>query len=349
MFETKELSGLLKHADGMDLTEPDVILVSGTDVDAAESILGSLRVRLHRDIGAFETSVISGETDSTRFEQEVFNIPLFAPYRLILVRQGEEVFKAYNRDGAAARIHEQMRRLPDRTLIIIQYSGKVPAAFEKALGTRLAHFSTRELLPGHVVETIRHLAKKHKLNLSDDALYEIRDRIEPKTGAIELALGRLKESLPVEAHASVLPEHVRDILFPTAGMNHFHFVDALFRGDGRALEREFDRFENNADNVFGLLRLILNRVDEIRRAQAGRSVGMNDDELIKFLGLRGRPPFIQKKTIQRLAGEVNRYTPDKLLLIYDWLVKTQRDFRSIVSGPERQMLVLQEKVAELFG
>ncbi len=78
-----------------------------------------------------------------------------------------------------------------------------------------------------------------------------------------------------------------------------------------------------------------------------RSHGTRDDELIKLLGLQGRPPFIQKKTLGRLRDETPRFWPDRLGQIYDFLLELQLDFRYTVPV-SHQRQVFQEKILPLF-
>ena len=121
----------------------------------------------------------------------------------------------------------------------------------------------------------------------------------------------------------------------------------MFSLDHRTVERELNRFHSGVDNFFSILKLILNRTDEIRKARTAIGMGMNESELIDFLGLKNRPPFIQKKIAGRLKVEVNTFTPEKLEQIYDMLIQLQNEFRS--NAPiHRQNLIFQRHMSDVF-
>ncbi len=349
MAEIRDWPDLMRRVKETNLDTPEVILVSGSDADLIDTVLEGIRHRLQNEVGGFETTVFSGEaSDGYRFQEETFNIPLFAPYRLMLVRQADEAF----RDVTAAKndlalLAQNFAALPDRTFVVMQFAGDPGSAFQKAIGPRLLHLHTRELFSNQVVEAIRAAARKHKLQLEEDAIHELRERVEPRHGAIDVAMIRLREALPPEAKNQVTVDHVRDILYPVAGMNNFDFVDALFHLDQRAVEREFTRFFEGSDNLLGLLKLILNRTDEIRRARIGKSLGMNDSDLVQLLGLKSRPPFIQQKILKRLQSESSLFDATLLSRIYNMLIQLQIDFRGVVPKP-RQITILQERLQEVF-
>ena len=93
-MEFKDLPGFHKHLDKLDLESPGVMMVSGSDVAAADGIIDRFRHRLRKEIGQYETILFSGESgDDLRFIEEIANVPLFSPYRFILVRQGDELFR----------------------------------------------------------------------------------------------------------------------------------------------------------------------------------------------------------------------------------------------------------------
>ena len=348
-MEIKDNAALYKQLEKIDLNQPEVLIISGTDASVFDIILGKLKTRLLKSIGEFETTIFSGEPgDTARFQEDLFNIPMFSPYRLFVIRQASEVFKPVLADKQSTTIFsDDMSRLPDRTFLALQYDGPPPKKLLNIFGKRYINFLTRDLFSNQIPDVIRDAAKKLGLALDDEAMYEIRERVEPKTGSIEQALRKLKDFLPESKHKSVNGEITREILFPNPGYNPFELVDSLFIGDFRSFEREFIKFNPAVDNLFVVLKLILNRVDEIRRAAAARSQNMSESEMLDLLGLKNRPPFIQKKIIRRLQNEVRSFNSGRLVKIYDFLIDIQKDFRSNTPG-NKQPLLFQERVLEVF-
>lgn len=350
MQEIKELQSVHRALDKMNLDQPDVILISGSDTGVLEALLERIRHRLHKDIGPFETVVFSGEGgDESRLQQEIFNIPLFSPYRLLIVRQGEELFRNIlaSKSIYNSFLHEA-RSMPDRTLLVIQYDGQPTKKMTAIFHDQLLHFITRDLYANQIIDAIRNIAGSLHLHLDEESIHLLRESVEPKNGAIESTLHRLKEMLDEDQRRQPIGvEQVREALFPGMGCNSFALVDALFSLDHRTVQRELIRFNPSEDSFFGILKLILNRANEIRLAKSGIGMGMNDDELLSFLALKNRPPFIQKKILSRLKAEINRFTTPRLRIIYDFIIECQRDFRSNIPVP-RQNLIFQQRILSVF-
>jgi len=347
--EIKDHAAFFKYLASMELETPPVVIISGSDTGILDSAMDQIKNRLHKEIGPFETTVFSGEPgDSERFHRELFNIPLFAPYRFIVVRHGDELFSAL---GALSKNNAGLKadfaRIPDRTLLLIEHPGTATKSLLSLFPDRCAHFATRELYANQVPDVIRAMAKKAGIHLDEDAVSEIRDRVEPKTAAIESAIARLADLHPDDKKHAITTINVRDVLFPSPGCNSFALVDALYARDHDTVERELIRFNPQTDNFFGIFKLILNRANEIRLASTGKAMSMSDEELIDLLELKSRPPFVQKKILVRLADEMKKFGPGRLTKIYDFLISIQKDYRTNVGLPQ-QNLYFQERILEVF-
>jgi len=340
MTEVKHVKELLNRVERMDLNTPDVLLLSGNDPDLLNPFLVRLKKVLKKGVGEFEQTTLSGEPgDADLFLSEAFNIPLFAPYRLFVIHHGQELFK--NRTET-----DFITKLPDRTLIVIQYDGIPSKGFLKPFGERLTHLVSRDIYPEQIVPRIHELAHKKGLSLNDDAVYEIRERIEPREGAIEIALERLKDSLPEERHHKITVEEVEEIIFPNIGMNAIQLVNALFANDRVDAERELANYHRD-DNLFGVMKLMLNRADEIRLYAIGKKLAMNDRELLKLLDHAAKPPFVQKRILDRLSTEYRRFKNEKLERVYGMLIALNREFRTQVP-PKEQMMIFQIHILDVF-
>lgn len=348
-MELKDPHQLSKELDHMDLEEPPVIMISGTDSGTVDTVLERIKKRLHKEIGQFESIIFTGENgEEYRLQEELFNVPLFSPYRLVLIRQASEVFKpvlvSVNRQK---NWKHQFERLPERTLILIQYDGAASKKISGIFGKRLVHLTTRDLYANQVVDAIRSVSHRIHLNLSDEALHMLAENIEPRQAVIEQKLTTLKELLGTQANKIIQSEELREVLFPGQGCNSFSLVDGIFALNHQVVQRELMRFNADTDNFFAIFKLMLYRVNEIRKAQIGFKLGMQNKELIDFLGLGNRPPFVQKKILSRLSTEVPRFHLNMLDKIYELLIEIQKDFRSRV-GPGHHQVVFQQRILETF-
>ncbi len=336
-----DLSTALAH---MPLEEPPVILLSGEDGDLFDMALEKVRHRLAREAGSVELTVLSGEQgDEQKLLLDLYNIPLFAPYRIFVVRQAHDVLKSLS----GARQKAGLGSLPPRTLLLLDWRGRPPAWAERLFGDRCLHLSSREVYDNRMLETVLGAEKRVGVRLTDEARDLFVEAVERKEGAIERALVRLRERLPKDKLSSVSAELLREILLPDVGFDVFALVDALFARDFAIVERELARFHPNIDNYFAVLKIMLSRADELRRCMMARHMGMSDAQVAELIGIKNRPPFIQKKILSRLAQETSLYGGARLLGIYDMLIDLQHEFRSRVPL-HRQSLVFSERVREVF-
>ena len=342
--DIKTFHDLIAALANMELEQPPVVIISGDDPDLVDLALEKLRHRLARSGEHLETTVFSGEQgDDRKLLEQLYNMPLFAAYRLFLVRQAQEVLKPL----LPGRQKSGYGALPPRTLLVLDYRGRAPAAAERLFGSHTVHLAARDVYDNRMLETVVSAEKRFGLRLLEDARQLLLESVEKREGAVERAVMRLRERLPSERHQKVGVDDVREILLPDVGFHVFELVDALYARDFAVVERELTRFDPHSDSFFAVLKVMLGRADELRRALAGRHMGMNDEQLAELVGIKNRPPFIQKRILSRLAHEQSLYAGGRLLAIYDLLIELQHDFRSRVPL-HQQSLVFIERVREVF-
>ena len=76
-----------------------------------------------------------------------------------------------------------------------------------------------------------------------------------------------------------------------------------------------------------LLKLLLRRIDTIRKARIAYKANVKNSELLQILEISNRPPFIQKEILQRLRKEISLFSVEKENQLYDTLIKLQKNFR----------------------
>lgn len=349
ILEIKDLQGLHKAMDAMDLIRPPVILISGRDLSVFELAVHRAREILAKTGKAYESTILSGEPgDGERFQEEVFNIPLFIPARMIVVHRADLVLKPMGESKTSReRFHNEFLRMPDQTLILIEYDGAPSKGFLDIFGERLLHYSTKELYAKQLHETIEDLARKLHLKLDGEAMHELMERVSPGSGSVDRALKRLQALLPDEKNGRVTGNDIREILFPTPGMNLFQFVDALFEGKRSKAIREMERLNPAVDSFFPVLTVLLSRINEIRIARTALAHGYSDQELMDLLGKKHLHPFVQKKTLERLKVEVHAFDDQIISNIYEFLIHLRNEFQRS-TPPDKQGLIFQSLLFPVF-
>lgn len=344
----KDLYNLHKELDGMDLEKPKILLISGSDAQSLDALLVRIRKRLRAEIGQFESIVFTAENgEDNRLLQEVFNVPLFSPYRLLIIKQADVIFK--NILASTTRLKSlkgQFQTMPDRTWLIIQYDGKVPAKMTGLFKDRLLHLVTKELYLNQIPDLIKSVCHKLHLKMEPDAMHYFTENITPKVSEIESRLAVLKELFNDPDHI-VKTEEIREILFPGQGCNPFALIDGMFSANRHIVERELIHFNANIDHFMAIFKLMLMRTNEIRKTRIAKAAQVRDDELMQLLGHKSKHPFVQKKIIGRLQTECRRFDYEFLGKVYDLLIQLEIGFRSNVNHKQK-MILFKQRIYQLF-
>lgn len=343
-MQVKDSHELLAKLKGIDISQPPVILVSGSDPSIFDHTGDFIRNQLlkHETV---ELTVLTGEQDDAAvLLAEAFNLPLFSPYRLFIVKNAGPIFRYILSDERSPE-QQNFSNLPERTMLALYFEGEPTKAMLKLFGDRLIHLQTKNLYADNMEEAIRRAAMHLRLDLTEEALLEIRERVPPREGAIHDALKRLKE-MHTKNHAVTL-EEVRDILFPKAGWDMFRLVDACFTGDIYTFSREMMKSNPPEDNFLALLKQLLNRADELRRYRICRALNLSPEETFATVGLKNRHPFIQKKALRRLSEEAQRFGAERLERLYATITETSSSFRLNVPL-DHQAAFFEKKAIDIF-
>ncbi|MBW7856984.1 MAG: hypothetical protein H3C43_01465 [Leptonema sp. (in: Bacteria)] len=339
--DSQELFSKLKQVD---LILPPIVIISGPDNSLFDQVNAFIQNSLlkHESV---QVVVLTGEpNDSESLFGEIFNMPLFAPYRFFVIKNAAPIFKyltASDRDA----YQQDFSKIAERTLLLMYSEVEPTKAALKPFGNRLLHLSTKNLFAENIESTIRRFANQLRLSLTEEAMSEIRERIPTREGAIIEALQRLKEMSSSDQPLRV--EFVRDILFPKAGWDMFRLSDACFLGDTYTFSREIMNYNPPEDNFLALLRVLLNRTDELRKYRICRKLNLSQDETTTIVGIKNRHPFLQKKILQRLSSESQRYNRDRIEQLYQSIVDTSSAFRLTVPI-EKQSVFFQKKAIDMF-
>ncbi len=346
--EAKDPGELLKLIAHADLEAPLIVLISGDDVELVEQALEKMK---HRVLSKHKDCLIpvfgNEPEDDMRFLTEVENVPLFSPFRLIVVRDAQAVLQNLLKQSDRKKdLSHFIGAIPDRTWLLIHYAGKATDEFLKLWGPAAVHLPTKDLFPEKIIDFIRAAAKKAGLQLAEEAVLEIRDRIIPRPGALEAAVTRIRDHLPQgEKNASL--EFVQEVLFPYPGWNLGTLVDALFASDSARFFAEISK-RDPADDYYRPMKAVLNRTDELRRAKLALEHGMSDHDILVYTGHSARHQFVQKKVLQRLRYECDRYSMEKLQSIYDALHELFYDFRRGTDRDQQELLFTQKMTGIFF-
>ncbi len=349
-MEHKDITAFLQCIDtSFDWEQPKIVLVSGMDMELGDVVIKHIKRQLVKQIGSYESLTFSAQPkEGLHLQTELANTPLFSPYRFLLVRQGEEILQSlFSSTNQNQKFIATLKQLPERSLLLILYAGNPPRQLIDPLKKqdKLLHLNTRKLYAHQIEGNLRNAIHKRKLILSQDGFYLLMENLAAKSGMIEKLLDHLQSR--TNPKTEITKEDVRSILFPSQGWNPFDLVDAFFSGRLKAILSEYKRFHGSKDNFFVVLKLILQRLKEIRLSSLAYSQQMTEKEMISFIGIGTKHPFIQKKILERLRKEVPYYNTKKQLEIHNFIISMQKNLRYQIPLA-KQAFFFQEESLRVF-
>ncbi len=121
--ELKDRAALFERIDKTPLDAPELFIVSGDDAETFDQALDRIKARILQNGAGCHVAVFGNEPDDdTKFITEIENVPLFAPYRLIILRDAQQVLaKTLKQSLTRANLKHFIAGRPDRTWIVLHY------------------------------------------------------------------------------------------------------------------------------------------------------------------------------------------------------------------------------------
>ncbi len=313
---------------------PSLVLVTGSDSAMAAYCAKAIKSFLQQksETQNFEQIVFSPDEPLERFLFELENQPIFANPRLLLIYDGTAIFQELKGSKKKkAQFETSLRLAPQNLIILFSIPGKLSASnltlFDATSHT--FHLITKPLYENQVHRSLIQSIKEHKIELTEEAWGALRAVQDHRKSSHLKIANRLKEiyaqKIPNQA---ISKEEIQTLFTPEEAMNMFNFVDYLFAGNFDTTQQELTRYNPKENSFMVVLKLILNRLNEIRKFDCAQQMGYSDSEMKKLLSISHLPPFIQKRILTRSHGIINRIPLQKQLKLYEILLQTQISFRT---------------------
>lgn len=302
---------------------PQVFIYVSLDSFEFDLITDTYRNELQNSGNPFEVVVYVAETgDLEKLFSEMFNMSMFSPQKLLIIRSGSDFFKSILTAGKK-ELYESFRRnmanLGEQVFVIIHYDAKdIPAKLSNLFDNRFGLLKNRNFYADERRPALEGILRTEKVQLEESAKDELIHRIPPNTGAYIKAIRKLKLMLNKK---EFLLADIEEVLFNRSEFNPFQLVDLLFNNNKSEFFRELSKLKPGPESSFAFLSLLtalLNRVDEVRKAKIllKRFRDENDAEFFKYLGMAsysdGRKRFVKG----RLRREAKLFSTQTLDFLY---------------------------------
>jgi DNA polymerase III subunit delta len=334
---------------------PKVFLYVSTDSfefdlisDHYKKVFRSLNVALEI------TVYVSEPGDLERFFSDVFNSSMFFSWKLIIIKNGYDLFKPLLQVGKKdffENFKRQYGSINEKTYILIHYNYKdLPAKLSQMLHDNFGLLKSRNFYNEERKKALDEVMKMEKVTMEATALDEFMHRVIPNTGSYIRNVQKLKILLH-KKHFDA--NDILEILHPTHEFNPFHFTDSLFSRNKEEVFREYSKLqkdpESHSSNMLGLFSILLGRLDEIRKAKVlfNRLIHNDDKEFFQLMNMSqysdGRKKFVKS----RLKREAQHFGDTAIDFFYDSLLELNEKMKS--SAVKDQDILFQMKIQKLFS
>ena len=330
-------------------TLPQVLIYVSLDSFEFDLLTDIYRTDLMNSGDPYEVVVYVAETgDLEKLFSEMFNLSMFSPQKLLIIKSGSDFFKGILTAGKK-ELYESFRRnmpnLGDRVYVLVHYDAKdIPAKLGNLFDNRFGLIKNRSFYAEERRPALEAILKTEKAQLEEHAKDELIHRIPPNTGAYIKAIRKLKLMLNKKEFSLA---DVEEVLFNRSEFNPFQLVDLLFSNNKAEFFRELSKLKPSAESNFvflSLLTALLNRTDEVRKAKVlfKRFKDENDSEFFKYLGMAsysdGRKKFIKS----RLRRETRLFSTRALDTLYTLILSFNKKAKTSSVKDDNNYSVIRE-------
>ncbi len=330
--------------NSLSLDQANILLLTGIDADIAIGWVQNIKIYLKQKIKTFEQRIINQDNSIYDFLQEIENQSIFENYRLILVYDGYSLLESVvEKKKNLAHLRSALMKLPERILLVFSYQGNPKKNLLKLFAdcNNVIQIETKPLYGNQINQNLVQTMKKNGIVLATDA-WEWMNLMADQKSSSHLALAQKLKKIYPQRTTPITKEELEVLFIPERGMHIFDFIDYLFTGNKIKVHHELERYEENQDSFLLILKLMLKRINEIRKFDCAYQMRYTTDEIKNLLNIVYLPIFIQNKIINRLQIEVNRLPMKRQVAIYNLLIKTQTVFRRNIAMHEQKQYFRQE-------
>ncbi|MDH4263846.1 MAG: DNA polymerase III subunit delta [Spirochaetia bacterium] len=300
---------------------PNIILVYSNVHDSIQQIFVAAAEKLKKTFSQVDSISLNGtEIDSGVFHSEMSTIPMFDMGRLILIRHADAVLKKIDSNKTVlAYFIRDFNNIYDKTLLIIQCEGKLPASLS-ALSEKAWTIEEEKTRPRDIPDIIKTRAHKMGFEIEDGAIQEMAGRYSLNPGLLVSALDRL--FLYCLDEKKINRDDIREVSINIEGDLVFDIIDAVAARD---TNKAVKLFQNNefTNGVF-FAGSINKFFTDFMRYLYLKNNGMGIKEIHERLELNTRHSFIFRKNEERFNMALKKYSMGEVSEILEKLFELDR-------------------------
>lgn len=316
---------------------PAFIFFISENASELEALLKVLREKLQRQFGACDEAHISGlDNDVASWHGEMMTMPMFPSGRLILVRHSEHLLKRIeNQPKVLTNYLRDFERIPEFTVSVLQFDEKKIGKKLQILEDLAVAFEESIATPHEIYEDLSERAQALGYNVEREIIELIVDR---SAGQLKIALANFDRLLTYRmAEKSIRLEDVEEIVSQSDSNLHFRLIDETARRNiGECLRiLELHALDEAEQLIAALVRLF----SEALRYHYYRENGVALDTIGKTMNARPLTGYPLKKSAERWATLLQKYSPAGVRFVMDALVRADQACKESRDSAGQQVII----------
>lgn len=335
---------------------PNILLYVSEDSLEFDILVSHYKNLFKKNGEQFETiTYVPDDEDVGKLFMELFNYSMFSSWKLILIREGNDFFKTFTKEGKKeiyANFKNNIGNLSEKIYLVVHINSKeLSAKISSLFNNKFGILKNRNFYNDERKKALEDICRAEKIILDPEAVEEFIHRVPPNTGSYFRSITKLK-NLIHKKHFTA--DEVVEILFPASEFNPFHLTDIIFSGNRQEFYKEFEKLsrdgENQTRNILSLLNSLLGRIDEVRKARLlFRRFPDSDSEIWKHLGMGNYSDGRKRHIKIRLKKEVSLFSTKALDFFYDFLIQMSiREKSSSMKTQDSSGIYFQTNIEKLF-
>jgi len=316
---------------------PAFIFFVSENAGELEELLKMLREKLQSRFGACDEAHISGlDNDVANWHGEMMTMPMFPSGRLILVRHSEQLLKRIeSQPKVLANYLHDLKRVPDFTVSVLQFAEKKLGKKLQILEELAVVFEESIATPHEICENLSERAQALGYSVERETIELIVDR---SAGQLKTALANFDRLLTYRmVEKTIRLEDVEEVVSQSDSNLHFRLLDETARRNiGECLRiLEIHALDEAEQLIAALARLF----SEALRYHYYRENGVQLDTIGKMMNARPLTGYPLKKSSERWATLLQKYSPAGVRFVMDALVKADQACKESREGAQQQVII----------
>jgi DNA polymerase-3 subunit delta len=278
-------------------------------------------------------SYYAADVDVSQVRDEVETLPMMADRRVVIVKEAQDL------TDVEWETLDPLLKTPVDSTVLILVAGKMDKRRKcfKLLTDHAVTVEFKKPYENQIPGWIRHIAKAHKLSISDEAALLFHRLVGNQLLEIEAEIKKLVDFLDSRTHVEL--EDVAQVVSQKKEENVFDLTEAIGSGDRVLALTQLVRLLDQGQNEIGIVALVARHVRILLLLRQGMEQGFAGQKLAQYAQV---PNYFLQDYLKQAQGWTNKKLEQVVLIL------TETD-RALKSSPVSSHIWLENMTIKACG